>query len=59
MTDMSADREMSTIDPIYLAYSKSVIRTLADTEFYQFFMDWISTSDNEFQFSNRRVEKIV
>lgn len=59
MTDMSADREMSAIDPIYLEYTKGVIRTLADTEFYQFFMDWISTSDNEFQFSNRRVEKIV
>ena len=59
MTDMSADREMSTIDPIYLEYTKGVIRTLADTEFYQFFMDRISSADNEFQFSNRRVEKIV
>ena len=59
MADVSNDREQSLIDPIYLEYTKNVIRTLGDTEFYQFFMNWIATSNNEFQFSNRRVEKIV
>lgn len=59
MADVSNDQKKSLIDPIYLEYTKNVIRTLGDTEFYQFFMNWIATSNNEFQFSNRRVEKIV
>jgi hypothetical protein len=58
MADVSNDREQSLIDPIYLEYTKNVIRTLGDTEFYQFFMNWIATSNNEFRFSNRRVEKM-
>lgn len=59
MADMSNDQEMSLIDSVYLEYTKSVIHSLASTEFYQFFMHELAMADNEFQFSNRRVEKIV
>lgn len=48
-----------TIDPLYQKYTKSVIRALGSTEFYEFFMDAIGRADNQFQFSNRKLEKIV
>ena len=38
------------IDPLYQKYTKSVIRALGSTEFYEFFMDAISRADNQFQF---------
>ena len=47
------------IDPIYQKYTKSVIRALGSTDFYEFFMDAISRADNQFQFSNRKMEKTV
>lgn len=47
------------IDPIYQKFSRSIIRTLESTEFYEHFMDTISRGKNEFQFSNRKVEKVV
>lgn len=49
----------SLIDPIYQRYTKSVIRALASTEFYDFFMSMIAAADNRFQFSNRKVVKSV
>ena len=49
----------SLIDPIYQKYTKSVIRALGSTEFYDFFMDAISHAENQFQFSNRKMEKTV
>ena len=51
--------QLEVIDPIYQKYVKSVIRTLGTTDFYDFFMTSIARAENEFQFSNRRVEKIV
>lgn len=51
--------QLEVIDPIYQKYVKSVIRTLGTTDFYDFFMTSIAHAENEFQFSNRRVEKIV
>lgn len=51
--------QLEVIDPIYQKYAKSVIRTLGTTEFYEFFMTSIANAENEFQFSNRRVEKFV
>lgn len=57
-----APRKKSTeglIDPIYQKFSKSVIRALGSTEFYEFFMDAISKANNEFQFSNRKMEKYI
>lgn len=49
----------SLIDAVYLKYTKSVIRALASTEFYNFFMHEIAIAQNEFQFSNRRLDKII
>ena len=54
-----AKKKDSLIDPIYQKYTKSVIRALGSTEFYEFFMDAISRADNQFQFSNRKMEKTV
>jgi len=52
-------KKKSLIDPIYQKYTKSVIRALGSTEFYEFFMDAIAHADNEFQFSNRKLQKTV
>ena len=54
-----AGKNRSLIDPIYQKYVRSVVRALGSSEFYRFFMDSISKADNEFQFSNRKVEKTV
>ena len=54
-----AKKKQALIDPIYKKYTKSVIRALGSTEFYEFFMDAISRADNEFQFSNRKLQKTV
>lgn len=54
-----AEKKQALIDPIYQKYTKSVIRSLASTEFYEFFMDMIAKAENEFQFSNRRTVKYV
>ena len=49
----------SLIDPIYQKFTKSIIRAIGSTEFYEFFMDAVSKADNEIQFSNRKLEKAV
>lgn len=54
-----ANEELAIIDPIYQKYVRSVIRSLGSTEFYSFFMEALSHAENQIQFSNRRVEKIV
>lgn len=54
-----AKKKDALIDPLYQKYTKSVIRALGSTEFYEFFMDAISRADNQFQFSNRKMEKTV
>lgn len=48
-----------SIDAVYAKYTRSVIRTLASTEFYEFFMDVISRADSEIQFSNRQCMKVI
>ena len=55
----AVEKTESLIDPIYERFSKGVIRAIGSTEFYEFFMDAISKADNEFQFSNRKMVKIV
>ena len=55
----SAKKKEVLIDPLYQKYTKSVIRALGSTEFYEFFMDAISRAENQFQFSNRKMEKTV
>ena len=54
-----AGKSKALIDPLYQKYVRSVVRALGNSEFYRFFMDSISKADNEFQFSNRKVEKTV
>ncbi len=49
----------ATMDAIYQKYARGVVRTLASSEFYEFFMDMIQKAENEVQFSNRRAEKII
>lgn len=55
----TSNKQLEVIDPIYQKYVKSVIRTLGSTDFYDFFMGSIACAENEFQFSNRRLEKFV
>lgn len=60
--DLEKDKQnptLSVIDPVYQKYVKSVLRALGSSQFYQFFMDALASAENEIQFSNRRVEKIV
>ena len=57
--EQSTNKQLEVIDPIYQKYIKGVIRALGSTDFYEFFMDAISSAENEFQFSNRRLEKYV
>ncbi|MBQ3531607.1 MAG: hypothetical protein IJA05_06790 [Oscillospiraceae bacterium] len=58
-TGKTGAKKDSFIDPIYQKYTKSVIRALGSTEFYEFFMDAVSKADNKFQFFNRKMEKTV
>lgn len=52
-------KKKSLIDPLYVKLMKSVIRAIGSSEFYEFFMDSMSRADNEIQFSNRKVEKVI
>lgn len=47
------------IDPIYQRFVGGVLRSIGSTEFYSFFMNAIANADNQFQFSNRKLEKTV
>ena len=58
-TSENKKRSEMLIDPIYQKFSRSIVRTLESTEFYEYFMDSISRAKNEFQFSNRKMEKVV
>lgn len=50
---------LSLVDPIYKKFTKSILRALGSTEFYQFFMEAIALADNQIQFSNRKMIKTV
>lgn len=50
---------LSLVDPIYQKFTKSVIRALGSTDFYQYFMDAIANANNQIQFSNRKMIKTV
>ena len=52
-------KKISVIDPVYQKFTKSVIRAIGSTEFYEYFMDAIAHAENEIQFSNRRMEKWI
>ncbi len=47
------------IDPIYKQYASRIIKAVASTDFYEYFMQLIQSGRNDFQFSNRRVDKTV
>lgn len=53
------DGQMALVDPIYQRFTKSVIRALASTDFYEYFMDAIGHAHNQIQFSNRKMIKTV
>ncbi len=46
-------------DVLFKKYVRSTIRTLGSTEFYNSFMAAMASANNEIQFSNRRMEKLV
>ena len=52
-------KDLSLIDSLYLKYTKSVIRALGSTDFYEYFMETIAGADNQIQFSNRKMEKLI
>ena len=60
------NKELSTnkqneelVETLFKKYVKSTIRTLGSTDFYESFMSALAHAQNEIQFSNRRMEKIV
>ena len=55
----TSDNAIDLIDPLYQKFTKSVVRALGSSDFYAYFMQAIAQADNEIQFSNRRMEKIV
>ncbi len=55
----SAKSKSSTVDAIYQKYTRSVIRTLSSTAFYDYFIAQMECAQNEFQFSNRKITKVV
>lgn len=50
---------MDLVDPLYQKFTKSVIRALGSTDFYNYFMDAVSHAENHIQFSNRKTVKNV
>lgn len=58
--DISTEKVNNELaEVLFKKYVKSTIRTLGSTEFYESFMDAMAHAQNEIQFSNRRMEKIV
>lgn len=55
----NSKRKPALIDPIYQKFTKSVLRAISSTEFYENFMDTVAHANNQFQFSNRKLEKTV
>ncbi len=47
------------IDPIYKQYAARIIKYVASTDFYEYFMLMLENGKHTMQFSNRRVEKLV
>ncbi len=47
------------IDPIYRQYASRIIKYVASTEFYEYFMAMVENGKNTMQFSNRKIEKTV
>lgn len=58
-TTASKKQNEDLVEVLFKKYVKSTIRTLGSTEFYDSFMTAMANAQNEIQFSNRRMEKIV
>lgn len=58
-TSSKKNNKSTPIDAVYLKYTKSVMRTLSSTAFYDYFMAQMECARNQFQFSNRKVTKVV
>ena len=52
-------KKQALIDPVYLKFTKGVIRAIGSLDFYEYFMDAVAHAENEIQFSNRRMEKWI
>ena len=50
---------LAVIDPLYQKYVKSVVRALGSSQFYEYFMEALEGAQNQIQFSNKRMEKVV
>ena len=51
--------QQALVDPIYKKFTKSVLRALGSTDFYEYFMDALHHAQTEIQFSNRKMVKSV
>jgi len=51
--------QQALVDPIYKKFTKGVLRAIASTDFYEYFMDALHHADTEIQFSNRKMVKTV
>ncbi|MBQ2729866.1 MAG: hypothetical protein IJF69_03745 [Clostridia bacterium] len=51
--------QKALMDPIYQKFTRGIIRAIGSTDFYEFYMDALTKAQNEFQFSNRKLEKAV
>ena len=56
---VAGKKKQSLIDPVYLKFTKGVIRAVGSLDFYEYFMDAVAHAENEIQFSNRRMEKWI
>ena len=54
-----ATGQQALVDPIYKKFTKSVLRALGSSDFYEYFMDSLHHADTEIQFSNRKMVKSV
>lgn len=58
-SSLSEKKDSDNVEYLFQKYVKSVVRALGSTQFYQYFMESVAHAENEIQFSNRRMEKIV
>lgn len=55
----STESGTATVDKLYEAYTRSVIRAVSSHEFYRFFLSACGRGSNTFQFTNRYTRKAV
>lgn len=50
---------LSSINPIYKKFARTIDRAFSDTDFFDYFMKMISSAENSFTFSNRRKNTVI